>query len=244
MSTVPKPAKAAPVPVPSADVITIVTDKLSLELPPTIHTMEGFREWATRDDFPERVRVTFLRGQVILDMSNEEINAHVLAKTEITSVLAAFVKRERLGRFFSDGMLLTNVEGGVSNNPDAAFVSRPTFEAAVAKPVPKKGAEHLFRELEGTPDWVLEIISEGSVKKDTVKLREAYHRAGIPEYWLIDARGEEISFQILQRRKSGYLAAAAKDGWHRSKVFGRSFKFERVLDDFGLWDYTLDIRED
>lgn len=165
-------------------------------------------------------------------------------KTEITSVLAAFVKQEKMGRFFADGMLLTNVGGSVSNNPDAAFVSRASFEAALAKPVPRKGAEHLYRELEGTPDWVLEIISDGSVKKDTVHLREAYHRAGIPEYWLVDGMGDAIDFHILLRRKNGYVAAPIKDGWQRSKVFGRSFKLERELNEFGLWEYTLRMRED
>jgi Uma2 family endonuclease len=244
MSAIPKHAPAAPVTLSSEHTVTIVTDRFALEVPPSAHTMDGFREWATRDDFPRRVRVTYLQGGVTLDMSNEEINAHVLAKTEITSALAALVKREKLGRFFADGMPLTNAAAGLSSNPDAVFVSRASFEAAAVKPVPKKGAEHLFRELEGTPDWVLEIVSEGSVQKDSVRLREAYHRAGVPEYWLVDARGEAVSFQVLLRRKSGYQAAAAKDGWHRSKVFGRSFRLERALDDFGLWEYTLDSRDE
>jgi Uma2 family endonuclease len=36
-------------------------------------------------------------------------------------------------------------------------------------------------ELEGTPDWVLEVVSQSSVAKDTKWLRESYHKAGIPE---------------------------------------------------------------
>jgi Uma2 family endonuclease len=110
--------------------------------------------------------------------------------------------------------------------------------------VPKKGAEHKHRELEGSPDWVLEIVSDTSVKKDLVQLREAYHRAGIPEYWLVDARGDEIRLQILLRRKNGYVAAVNREGWQRSKVFSRSFRLEGVLNDYGLWEYTLHVRED
>ena len=73
---------------------------------------------------------------------------------------------------------------------------------------------------------------------------DAYHRAGIPEYWIIDARGEEIDFHILHRRKSGYASAPARGGWQRSRVFGRSFRLDRKLDEFGLWEYTLHVKDD
>lgn len=77
MATVPAPRRTAPTPAAGTDTLTIVTDRFSLEIPPAVHTMQGFREWATQDDFPERVRVTYIQGKVILDMSNEELNAHV-----------------------------------------------------------------------------------------------------------------------------------------------------------------------
>jgi Uma2 family endonuclease len=89
---------------------------------------------------------------------------------------------------------------------------------------------------------VLEVLSDSSVVKDTRQLREAYHRAGIPEYWLVDARDEDINFQILYRRKRGYAAAPVRDGWQASRVFGRSFRLGRQRDEFGLWEYTLEVR--
>ena len=67
------------------------------------------------------------------------------------------------------------------------------------------------------------------------------HRAGIPEYWLVDARGSEIAFQILNRRKTGYAAARVVDGWRRSRVFGRSFRLVRTAVRLGLWEYTLEV---
>ena len=51
-----------------------------------------------------------------------------------------------------------------------------------------------------------------------------------------------IVFTILLRRKNGYAAAPVKDGWQRSKVFGRSFRLTRQRDEFGLWEYTLEVR--
>jgi Uma2 family endonuclease len=223
--------------------LTLVTDGFHLVIPPDVRNFKTFRTWATADDFPERVRVTYLDGEVFLDMSNEEINTHVALKTRLTISLGSFVDTQKMGKFYGDGVLLINEAGEVSNNPDALFLSRESIEARRVRLVPRKGAEHLYRELEGTPDWVLEIVSDGSVKKDTVLLREAYHRAGIPEYWLVDARGEDISFQILLHRKNGYAASPVRDGWQRSRVFGRSFRLERVLDEFGLWEYTLRVSD-
>jgi Uma2 family endonuclease len=224
--------------------LTLITDRFQLVIPPDVCTLAGFRAWASADDFPERVRVTFLDGEVILDTSSEEINTHAAIKTRFTSTLSLLVDQRKLGKFYGDGVLLVNEEGVVSNNPDAVFLGRHSIEARRVRLVPRKGAEHLYRELEGTPDWVLEVVSDSSVQKDTVRLREAYHKAGIPEYWLVDGRSEEVSFQILHHCKTGYAASAVRDGWQRSKVFGASFRLERVLDDFGLWDCTLHIREE
>jgi Uma2 family endonuclease len=181
MSTIRRPARPLDVPAIRAHPLTLVTNDWTLVIPPEAQTLEGFRDWATAADFPERVRVTYLQGGIIIDMSNAEVNAHVAVKTELVRVLATLVRERRLGMYYGDGVLLTSTAADVSNNPDALFLSKATLESARARLVPRKGAEHLYREVEGTPDWVLEVVSDGSVAKDTVRLREAYHRAGIPE---------------------------------------------------------------
>ncbi len=244
MSTVPRPTRARSALSTVAGRITLSTDQFQLVIPPDVRTFEQFRAWASDEQFPGRVRVTFDQGEVFLDISNEAINAHAAVKGPIYSTLLGVVTQLKLGKIYPDGVLLVNEEGLVSNNPDAVFLSRDSIENRRVRLVPRKGAEHTYRELEGTPDWVLEVVSDSSVSKDTVRLREGYHRAGIPEYWLVDARGEAISFQVLHYRKSGYVAAPSKDGWVRSKVFDRSFRLERSMDEFGLWDYTLHVREE
>jgi Uma2 family endonuclease len=54
-----------------------------------------------------------------------------------------------------------------------------------------------YIEILGSPDLVVEIVSDSSVRKDTTLLRDAYWKAGVREYWLFDARGAEIRFDIL-----------------------------------------------
>jgi Uma2 family endonuclease len=223
--------------------VTFVTDDVTLTVPASALTLDGFRDWATAEDFPERVRVTFLDGEITLDMSNEELEAHVWVKTEVIRVLAGLVRESQLGKFCADGALVTNPDARVSNNPDATFFTRASLEERRVRLVPRKGRRRGYREVEGTPDWVLEVVSDGSVGKDTRRLREAYHRAGVAEYWLIDARGDDLVFQVLHRRKSGYAAAPVKDGWRRSRVFGRAFRLERRRDDYGLWECTLRVQD-
>jgi Uma2 family endonuclease len=217
-------------------------DGICLHLPRSELTLDWFREWVTSDDFPEKVRVTYVDQEIYLDMSKEELETHAAVKAEISWVLMGLYRHSRRGKFHLDGVLVTNVKANVSNNPDAVFVSRKSIELGLVRLVPEKGKHEGYVEIEGTPDWVLEIVSASSVRKDLRQLRRAYHRAGIKEYWLVDARGETIDFQILHWRKNGYAAAPNKGGWQRSHVFDREFRPCRERDDLGLWEYTLDMR--
>jgi Uma2 family endonuclease len=235
--------KQRPAPPSEARTISLVTDYQVLTVPADALSLAGFRAWATADGFPEQIRVTFIEGEIFLDMSNEEPETHIAVKTEVTRVLAALCREAKLGKFYADGLLVTNEDAQVSNNPDAVFFSRETLASGRVQLVPRREGERRYRELMGTPDWILEVVSDSSVNKDRVKLRAAYHRAGIPEYWLVDARGEEIRFQILRRRKERYTTTPEKDGWQHSQVFGRSFSLERRRDELDLWEYTLHVRD-
>jgi len=216
---------------------------LALRIPADATTLAGFRAWVTSDDFPEKLRVTFIRGEIDIDMSKEEVQTHAAVKAQVCFVLMAINHEAKLGKFYLDGVLITNEAAEVSNNPDAVFLTRESLRTGRVRFIPRPKGEGQSVEVEGTPDWVMEIVSDSTVQKDTQRLRAAYHKAGIPEYWLIDARGEKIVFQILHWRKTGYVAAPNRDGWQRSRVFDRSFRLEREWDDdLKLWDYTLHLQ--
>lgn len=220
----------------------VAEDRGLIRIPASALTLAGFRAWATSDDFPEHIRAAFIEGEIFIEMSNEELEAHVAVKGEISRVLMNLNRETQLGKFYVDGVLISNEDASVSNNPDASFFTFESLRSGRLRLVPKAGEEGRYKELEGTPDWVLEVVSDSSVQKDTARLRQAYHRAGIGEYWLIDARGEEIHFQILHHRKNGYAAAPVRDGWQRSRIFRRSFRLERQRNVVGLWEYTLHVQ--
>ena len=156
-------------------------------------------------------------------MSKEEIRSHAAVKTAVALGGYALSRELDLGDFFINGVLITNVEANVSNNPDMVAVLWESLETGKVRYLTTDRDREM--EIEGSPDWVLEIVSNSSITKDTRDLRVAYHGAGIREYWIIDARGADIRFQILHWRKSSQQRRA--DGWQRSRVFSRLFCLSR-----------------
>jgi Uma2 family endonuclease len=225
--------------VPNIIVDGELDDDILLYIPPDIHTLAGFRKWALSDACPEKLPVMFLGGEVYIDMSKEEIRSHAAVKTAVAGTMFNLNRECDFGNLYSNGVLVTNEEADVSNNPDVLAVFWESLEKNLVRYV-SRGKRDV--EIVGSPDWALEIVSRGSVTKDKRKLRKAYHRAGIREYWIIDARRDEISFVVLYWRKSGYAAAPHHDGWVHSRVFQRDFRLTRKPDRRGAWKYTLDVK--
>ncbi|MCI0683239.1 MAG: Uma2 family endonuclease [Gemmataceae bacterium] len=212
-------------------------------IPETARTLEGFREWSWSDECPHEGRISFIDGEIIADMSKERFDAHVLVKGEVYRVLANLVKKEDLGIFFPDGTGVTNIAANISHVPDGGFASWKSFEAGIVRKVFSKAVAGGSLELEGTPDLVIEVVSPSSVTKDTKVLLKSYCRAGIPEYWLVDARGDTLRFTIHRLHENAYLAQPAKSGWIWSPVFKRHFRLSRSKDRIGGWRYQLDVKK-
>jgi Uma2 family endonuclease len=96
--------------------------------------------------------------------------------------------------------------------------------------------------LEGSPDMVLEVVSDSSVRKDTEQLRRDYWTAGIREYWLVDARPEPLVFDILRHTPKGYRTTPKKEGWIKSAVFAKAFRLTCRTNALGHPEYTLEVR--
>jgi Uma2 family endonuclease len=221
---------------------TLILADREIIIPASAHTLGGFRDWAKSEDFPERGRFSFIDQELIIDMSPEELETHNKVKSETGRTLLNLNRKLKRGEFYSDGTLLTNVAAGLSTEPDALFVTWECLETGRIRLIPREGEEAEYIELEGTPDWVMEIVSKSSVRKDTKKLREQYFRAGIPEYWLIDARGPEIKFQILIRGETDYVDAPGRAGWQESPLFQRHFRLVRRRNQANRWEYILQVK--
>jgi Uma2 family endonuclease len=209
-------------------------------IPRDAYTLAGFHKWVLSDEFPEKQPVMFRNGEIFLYMPKEDVFTHAAVKTAVAGPVYNLNQELDLGDFYTNGVLVTNVEADISNNPDMVGLLWESLETGKVRYVTKKKDRAV--EIEGSADWLLEIVSDSSVKKDKLQLRESYHKAGVREYWIIDARGDAIDFQILHWRKSGYAAAPHKDGWQRSRFFGRGFRLTRARDRRGGWHSTLAVK--
>jgi Uma2 family endonuclease len=210
-------------------------------IPPSATTLHGFREWSSSDTFPERGRITFASGEIIVDMSPERIGSHHAVRRVVSQALGLLADEGDSGEFYLDGVRLVNVPADVSNEPDGMYALWESFESGRIREI-KTADEKDWIELEGTPDWIMEIVSPSSVKKDTVKLRERYHHARIPEFWLIDVRGDKLDFVILLWHTDGYQPAPSRGGWQKSRIFGKQFRLIRLTNRRGRPAYRLEMK--
>lgn len=199
----------------------------------------GFRAWVTSPGFPEGVRASWIAGEVFIEMSPESIDSHNKVKAAVTATLQRLADEEELGEVYADGVLLTNEAAGVSTEPDLAYASFAALEAGRLRLRPRAGRDDEWSEIVGAPDLVVEVVSDASVRKDLVQLREAYQRAGIAEYWIIDARTAALQFEIWHVEDGAYRLAAPSGQPQVSAGFGRSFRLERRKNRVGRWTYRL-----
>ncbi len=210
-------------------------------IPAWVQDHASFVRWALSDDYPERGRFAFLGDRVWVDLEMEAED-HNLLKTIIGGVLAVWAVTKSLGRFYGDRMLLTHPPTGLSTEPDGMFVSaaaRRSGRVVVRGGRPDRGKGLV---VEGAPDMVLEVVSPTSVRKDTVEMLDLYWQAGIPEYWLVDPRGDEPRLTLYSHTRAGYRAVRPSGGWRKSAVFGASFRLTQTTDDLGLPAYRLEMR--
>jgi len=222
---------------------TSVIFEEQLEIP-FVGSLDEFRAWVVSERFPRRGRIDYLGGCIEVDMSPADLFCHGVLKTEIVGVLGRIAKQARSGYLFSDRARVSCPEADLSVEPDVVFVSAEALASGRVRLVPKAGGgPDRFIELEGAPDLIVEIVSDSSVTKDTHRLPAAYARAGVREFWRIDARGPRLSFEIARLGAAGYEAAPRdSEGFHVSDVFAVSFRLVRNRDEHGRWTFDLDVR--
>jgi Uma2 family endonuclease len=218
---------------------TVLLD-LEVEIP-TIRNLAEFRQWALSDDFPERGRIDYIAGRIEVDMSPEDFFTHGTLKSEIAAEIKDRVDELDLGHTLIAETRISSVPGDVSAEPDVVVITHDAFDAGRVTLVPKASGEpDRFVEVEGGPDLVVEIVSDSSVKKDTKRLPPAYFAAGVREFWLIDARGKELVFQIHRRGDAGFdIVQGDEESYQRSEVLDASYLLERARHQRGHWIYRL-----
>lgn len=65
------------------------------------------------------------------------------------------------------------------------------------------------KNIQGTPHLVVEVLSDGSRRKDELLKRKLYDRFGVDEYWIVDPDLEQV--KIYRRTAAGFERVAEID---------------------------------
>ena len=212
-----------------------------IEVPMDIRSLADFRGWARSDAFPRSGRIDYLQGRIEVDMSPEDLFTHGTPKGEIYAGLLPLTKSSTPGFLFIDSTAVTNADANLSAEPDVVFVSKEAVVAGRVRMVPKTGGgPDRFIEVEGSPDLIVEVVSDHSVAKDFHRLPPIYFQAGVREMWIVDARRDPLQFTIHRRGVAAFEPVAADaEGFAESLVFNRRFALLRSRDELGFWTYDL-----
>ncbi len=232
------PSASTAMPPPPRHPDVVVGDEVVI--PGWVCDHASYRRWAVSDDYPESGWISYLDGAINVDLSMEEFITHNQVKYAFNGSIFTVLTLNPTGRYVPDRMLYSNTIAGLTTEPDGLYAHWRTLQSGQLRLIAGKKAGYV--ELEGTPDMVLEIVSQTSQKKDTVTLRELYARARIPEYWLVDARSEPCRFEILELTNGEYQSVPSENGWIRSKVFGMFFQLVREIDPLGQPLFVVKVK--
>lgn len=210
-----------------------------LEIPLDVDTLDHFRDWVggLAEGSPQ---VHFWQGRVCIETSPQHYRTHAPVVLEINRVLSTLTRERNLGRYYAPPSWITEESCGLSTEPDGFLVLWDTLRANATRINPERECEML-----GRPDFALEVVSRTSERKDLVDLVDAYARAGVREYWTVDARPTppELMVRVLDAQGKWAHAVAAPEGWIRSPIFGPQFRLTTAPDRLGQLEVRLEYRE-
>jgi len=142
----------------------------------------------------DRKRYEIIDGELFVTPSPLWRHQNVL--TNLLLCLGEFVKKHDLGKVITAPLDVVFSQYDVVE-PDILYVSKARSFVVTEK------------NIQGAPDLVVEILSEGTAKIDRTTKLKLYARYGVAEYWVIDP--ETCSAEIYRLVPGGYELAAKLD---------------------------------
>jgi Uma2 family endonuclease len=167
--------------------------------PPLRMSFEEWLDWSLERE----IRSEWIDGEVRVDVRTTLL--HGLFVGFVLRLLADYVEFRRLGVVVAEAVPMRLATSG--RVPDIIFV-RGEHRDRLSN-----------RRLQGAADLVVEVISAERVERDTSIKPAEYAAAGVPEFWLLDARPDRRTARFFHLADGSYREVHPDpDGRYRSST--------------------------
>ncbi len=120
-------------------------------------------------------------GEIVMSPAPHPDHQRVVAR--FYKKLDRFVEERGLGEvLFSPVDVVLTPHRSVQ--PDVLFVA-------------KSRRDIIQNQVNGVPDLAMEVISEGSWRRDRIEKKALYEQSGLPEYWIVDPERRALEVFVL-----------------------------------------------
>jgi len=161
-------------------------------------------------------RYEILGGDLYMSPSPEEPHQNVAGN--LFSILREHVRRHKLGKVYPAPFDVLLDEHNVVE-PDIIFVSNARRSIITRK------------NIQGSPDLLVEILSPFSGNRDLRDKRSLYARCGVPFYWIVDPEARTLLELQLVDNAYATVALHGSDATFRPSLFP-----ELAIDLTTLWE--------
>jgi len=158
------------------------------------------------NDITEQEKVEFINGEIVLHSPVKK--SHNEATGLLFSLISVYARRHKLG-FVGIEKIMTALTRN-DYEPDICFFGRAKADTFTDK-------QTLFP----APDLVIEVLSDGTAKRDRGVKYDDYQAHGVAEYWIVDPDNQVIeqyhlvdgAYQLVLKAGEGTIRAFALPGF-------------------------------
>ena len=154
---------------------------------PTLTTEKKY----TYEDYlktPEDKIYELIEGELL--MTPSPVTYHQWIAKNISYELEKAVREKKSGKVFNAPYDVYLDSENVFQ-PDVLYISKERFEIIGEKNV------------QGAPDLIVEVLSEGTAYRDLVKKKKLYAKFGVKEYWIVDP--SEKTVEIFNNKDAVFI---------------------------------------
>jgi Uma2 family endonuclease len=170
-------------------------------------TFDGFSPTVQRGPYrasdywqlPEGAPVELIRGELVMSPAPKSSHQIIVGELYV-----------RLHRAAAKG-------GGLClAAPTDVILSDDTILQPDVLYVAKERRSIIGDRVNGPPDLVIEVLSPGAERRDRVQKLDLYAQHGVPEFWIVDPRAQNIEFLLLDQGR--YMLTQAAAGRYQSPL--------------------------